>query len=218
MKNSWKTLLSITFLVLLTSFSSDDLSKWKLEKNKHNIRVYSYVPEGESIKQIKVYSTVKATVSSALSVIRDVPHYINWIYSCDEATVLKRLSTNEMIYYSISDAPWPIENRDLVMYNKIYQDKKTKTLYSVSFPVLNKIPIKKGLVRVTKIEGQWKFTPKKNGILFIEYSIKIDPGGNLPSWVINLFIEKGPYQTILNFKEELKLKKHKNAVFEDIEN
>ena len=59
--------------------------------------------------------------------------------------------------------------------------------------------------------GKWTITPIKNGNVFIEYFIKVDVGGNVPNWIVNLFIEDGPYQSILHFKENLVLESYKNA-------
>jgi len=119
--------------VLLTSFNTNvKSSDWKLEKNKNGIKVYSYAAKGESLKQVKSNFTIKASLSCLLAVISDVPHYTDWISNCSKATLLKKISPTEQLYYSISDVPWPISNRDLVMKNKIHQNKKTKVVYSIS--------------------------------------------------------------------------------------
>ena len=173
--------------------------------------VYSCIPEGESLKQIKVYTTVKASFSTLLSVLMDVPNYPNWIYNCSESKMIKKKNQKEMTYYSISVAPWPIHDRDLVLKNKVYQEKDTKILYSISTPRLNLVPKKEGMVRIEEMYGKWKFTPLKSGYILIEYNLKIDVGGSVPDWVINLFIDNGPYQTMIKYKECLDLKKYKDA-------
>ncbi len=204
-------------LILFTSFNIDKVGKWKLEKNKNGITVYSLRKEGESLKQIKVITKVKTPLSAAVSVLADVSNYTDWIYNCSDARVLNRVNKYEMNYYMISDVPWPIENRDMALHNKIYQNKETKVVYSVSAPKNNVVPKKKGMVRIMDMESKWKFTPLKDGYVSIEYYLKMDPGGSVPHWIINLFIEKGPYQSIFKFREALKSEKHKKANFNFID-
>ena len=217
MKIQLLTYISLSF-ILLTSFNVDKLSDWKLERNKNGIKVYSYVPPGETLKHIKMFTTVNTNLSSLVSVLTDVTHYTDWIYNCSEARIVEQINQQELIYYSISDVPWPILNRDIVLHNKIHQHKKSLEVYSITTPVDNKVSKKKGFVRITAIKSQWTFTPLKNGYVLIEYYLKIHPGGKVPPWVNNMFISYGPYQSMLNFKEALKLERHKNAKFSFIKN
>ena len=216
-----KTILNILpilfFLIISTSFDADDTAKWKLEKNKNGIKIYSNVPVGESLKQIKVYTTVHSSLSSIVTLLIDVPNYPQWIYNCSESNCLKKINKKEMIYYSVAHVPWPLDNRDLVLKNEISQDEKTKIVYSVSTPLENIIPKKKGLVRVENMYGKWTVTPLKDGNVFIEYFLKLDVGGNVPDWIVNLFIEDGPYQSILHFKENLGLATYKNIKLDFID-
>jgi hypothetical protein len=211
-------LSSLLFIfALFTGFDSINEKVWKLEKNKNGIKVYSNVPEGETLKHIKAHAIVKSSLSSIVAVLIDVPNYTNWIYNCSESNSLKQVNNQEMIYYSVSDVPWPLDNRDLVLKNTISQNNKTKTVYSISAPVLNVIPKKKGMVRIENMYGKWTITPKENGLVVLEYYLKLDVGGNVPDWIVNLFIEKGPYQSMLLFIEHIKLKKYKNTKLNFIE-
>ena len=205
-------LVLLSFILFFLSSFDEDNSKWQLEKDKNGIQVYSYIPPGEDLKHIKMSTTLNTKLSSLVSVLTDVSHYSDWIYNCSEAKIVEQINPQELIYYSISDVPWPIDNRDMVLHNKIYQDT-TGIVYSITSPVKNRIPKKNGMVRITDLNGSWKFTPLENGRIFIEYYLKIDVGGSVPNWVTNMFIAYGPYQSMLKYKEALKLERHKNAKF-----
>ncbi len=211
MKTIFYIISIFTFLIVATSFDADDTAKWKLEKDKNGIKIYSNVPAGETLKQVKVYTTVHASLSSIVFLLIDVPNYPNWIYNCSGSNCLKKINKREMIYYSVAHVPWPLDNRDIVLKNEVSQNEKTKIVYSISTPLLNIVPKKKGMIRIDDMYGKWTITPIKNGNVFIEYFIKVDVGGNVPNWIVNLFIEDGPYQSILHFKENLVLESYKNA-------
>ncbi len=202
-------LTTITLLLLSFTFYSD--SNWKLEKDKNGIRVLTHIPENSELKEIRMTSTANATLTQAIAVLMDVEGYPNWIYNCESAKVVKDINENEIVYYSITKAPWPVLDRDLVVYNKIYQHPETKEVFSKSEAKAELLPLVNGRIRITDMLGLWKFTPKGSNKIEIEYYIKVDPAGKLPTWVVNMFIANGPYQSMLKFKEQLQKEKYKNA-------
>ena len=209
-----KSIFLFLILIIVTSFNS---SKWKLEKSKNGIKVYSYIPEGEKLKQLKSHTVIKASLSSIVSVLSQPNNYTTWIYKCVKSKMLKKINTTEMVYCVENDAPWPVLNRELYVLNTFRQDAKSKVLYSVSKPLPNNtIPIKKNIVRVTDFYGKWKFTPLKNGEVAIDYYLKLDPAGRIPTWLLNMTLEIGPYQTMLNFKKEVIKEKHQHSKYEFI--
>ncbi|MCO6501211.1 MAG: hypothetical protein J5I47_12660 [Vicingus serpentipes] len=209
----------LLLVIAIVCSSSNNAIKWKLEKSKNDIQVFSFIPEGKSLKQIKSHAIVKAEMSTILNVLADPDNYVNWIYKCSLSKKIKRINKTEMVYYTQSDTPWPISDRELYVHNTFYQDMDSKIVYSSSKPLehIDKIPLKKGVVRVTDFESKWKFTPLKNGKIAIDYYLKLDPAGKIPTWLLNMTIEIGPYETMENFKNELTKEKylhHNNHFFE----
>ncbi|MCB0402386.1 MAG: hypothetical protein KDD41_09910 [Flavobacteriales bacterium] len=196
----------ITALLLFLHPVPDN--KWKLEKDKNNIKVYSHIPEGSELKEIRMVSKANADLSHAVSVLMDVEGYSKWIYNCRSAKIVKHVKEREIIYYSVTAAPWPLIDRDLVVHNKIYQNPKTKAVFSQSMATTDVLAPVPGKIRITDLYGLWKFTPLGNGEIEIEYYIRVDPAGILPPWVVNMFISTGPYQSMLKFKEQLKKEEH----------
>ena len=220
MKNNLKYCISGLLILLVFGSFNINTSKisWNLEKSKNGILVYSSLLEGQKIKQIKVKTTSKTTLSAAIAVLKHVENYSSWIYNCNSSLLINQKNEFEMMYYSVTTTPWPLQNRDLVVYNKITQDKTTKKTQSISTPLLNKVPEKENLVRVTDFYGEWTFIPINDNEISIEYYLKIDPAGNIPAWMLNMFIDVGPYQTIEKFKQLLELPQYKNAKFDYIKN
>jgi len=72
-------------------------------------------------------------------------------------------------------------------------------------------PKQKGMVRVTILDARWTFTPLPGGILDAVYIAKSDPGGNIPVFLTNMFLDRGPIQTIINMREMLKLPEYRNG-------
>ena len=91
-------LFSLFTFLLFTSFGTDADKDWKLEKNKNGISVFSFVSEGETLKEIKTLTIVHSSIVAIVSVLLDVKNYPNWIYNCSESYYLKKINSYEMIY------------------------------------------------------------------------------------------------------------------------
>ena len=105
-------------------------------------------------------------------------------------------------YYTRSDLPFPLSDRDIVVRSRQWKDKDG-IYYSHSTLTRNMVNIKKGIVRIQEFDAHWKITQKENGILDIDYVVQTHPGGSLPTWAINLGIAKGPIETMKNLMKRL---------------
>jgi hypothetical protein len=65
------------------------------------------------------------------------------------------------------------------------------------------IPEKKGVVRLPEGRGLWVFTPLENGKTEVYHRFGGDPGGNIPAWIVNMFLVDGPHKTILGLQEKV---------------
>jgi hypothetical protein len=199
-------ILSTAMLLCLFCKGQED---WKLKQNKDGIEIYTKTLENSHLKGIKVLCALPVTLSQLVAVIMDVNTAVDWVYSTKSSTLLKKVSVSELYYYSEVSLPWPISNRDFVAHLKVTQDPHNKVV-TIDGPVIpNYIPQKKDIIRVRNSYGKWILTPQKNSTK-IEYTLETDPGGSLPAWLVNLFVAKGPHETFVKLKEQLKKEQFKD--------
>jgi hypothetical protein len=173
---------------------------WELQKNSQNIMIYTRTVEGSAIKEFKGTTKIKSNLSAFLGLLSDSKACPKWIHQCKFSKVLKVISQNERLNYNITDLPFPVTDRDIVIHSKVSQDPKTKT---VTVRLINKRNYKKpvsGLVRVEKLSGYWKFKPLGNGYVQVTYQVHSEPGGSLPNWLINSGAVDMPFETLKNLK------------------
>ena len=60
---------------------------------------------------------------------------------------------------------------------------------------------KKDIIRIQNINAYWYFTPELSGMVRVSFQMLVDPGGNIPVWLINKFIIEGPYQNLYRLRE-----------------
>ena len=184
---------------------------WKLNTSKEGMSVYTKTFPDSKFKAIKVELSLDATLSQLVAVVLDVSTGADWVYATKSSVLLKRVSASEVIYYSEVKLPWPIHNRDFIAQLKAVQDPVTRVVTIYGPVVPDYIPIKKDIVRVRKSEGKWVITPLGGGHIKVEYTIRLDPGGDLPAWLFNLFVTKGPAESFENLKVQLRKPAYTNV-------
>lgn len=183
---------------LLTSPATE----WKLSKNNNDVKVFTPQAEGSKIKEFKAIITVTSAINTVEKLIENADGYPNWQANIATAKILKQINeTTQYIYYT-TDVPWPVTNRDAV----IYSEKMTNTNGTITYNLLSKpdyMEEKKDFIRIKNAKGMWQLTPKEGNKIEVIYQFYGDPAGTIPGWLINLFIVDGPYTTMLNLKRKV---------------
>jgi START domain len=210
MKNYFSSIILVLFCLNSISNPQTPTNPWVFKHEKSGIRVF-YRDPGTGVYELKLICTVKTSMHAIAALLTDVEAYPSWVYKTSEAWRVRTTDANEMYYYNASDFPWPLDDRDVVVKSRIEQDKQTKILVSASSAVDGLVEVKKNKIRMSLTDTHWQCTPKGNGEIQIEYTLKSDPGGILPAWVINLGLEYGPVETMKAFKTKISEPKYRDA-------
>lgn len=196
-----KLTLSLLFLNLLVAFSpvTDD---WELKKEQEGIKIYTG-DKNAGIKKIKIETTINYPAVNVLEVLKDKEKYTNWVYKCSEAKLLKKVNDNEFYHYQITSAPWPIQDRDMIVHLKISENNETGEYTLTGLGVPDYLPEKSGKVRIKHYQTLWKITPVTQNSCLVVYEMRVDPGGAIPAWLYNLGSTEGPLITAQNLRKEV---------------
>lgn len=185
-------------------FSTDiyALADWELEKNANGIKVYTRKNEGDRIKEFKAITTIFASRIKIAEVVTRISDYPNWYPHCGEAKVRKIISSTERQVYYRLDLPWPADDRDCLMIMKVKANKAKKetVIYFSNDGGSTKLS---DAIRMPSAEGFWKLTSLEDEKTKVTFQFSSDPGGNLPAWIINMFIVDGPYDTFIELKKKV---------------
>ncbi len=178
-----------------------EVFEWELKKEKNNIKVFVRDSTVSGIKEIKVITTVKASVERLVEIVYDIESYPEWVPNLETAEILETVSKREIYYYFQADVPWPFRNRDDVMRFVMKEDHDNGGVTIIFTGHPDYIPEKDKIVRLSLNKGHWKFTPISNGEVEIDYLFFTDEGKGYPNWIVNMFIIDGPFETVSNLKE-----------------
>lgn len=198
-------MLKIIFSVFLVATLNSAFSQeWELTKEKNGIKVYTAKEASSKFKDIKVEAVFTGTIQKLVSILMNVANTKNWVYGTKDSYLIRKINANEILYYSETALPWPVNNRDIPIKMQLNSDPRNNTLKVFASGVPNAIPQKKGVVRIPYFNAFWDVKYDGKSKLIISYVLKMDPGGTVPAGVTNMFITKGPYETFNNLGEMLK--------------
>jgi ribosome-associated toxin RatA of RatAB toxin-antitoxin module len=216
--HSMNKVFFIFLLLVLKMSSASAQNNWKLITEKEGIKIYSSMVPDSKIKAIRVECDLNATPSQLVALIMDVNTATDWVYHVKSAKLVKQVSPAELYYYSEVSLPWPAANRDFVAHLTVSQNPDTKVVTIDGPAVPGLVPIRKGIVRIDNSIGKWIITPLGPDQVNVEYSIHVDPGGALPSWLVNMFATEAPLKIFQSLKMQLQKSAYKNIALAFVEN
>ena len=191
-------------LGVLHTYGQSHPSDCVLDKDREGIKVFICSTETDKLKTIRVQFIAKnATIAELEKIIEDVPGYTKWQYQVTEASILERKSSNEFVYRTRLSTPAFIDDREMVVRLKKERDPKMRRLDVVIKTDPYPYPFGEDLVRVVDSKTTWSVIGISENSIHITYTLSMDPGGNLPVWVVNEALTVAPYETFYNLKRML---------------
>ncbi|MBL4672331.1 MAG: START domain-containing protein [Arenicella sp.] len=194
--------------VLFSCFGSTANAQWKdadlewtLKRDRDGIQIFLTKVPGSKFRAILSIMEVEASTGQLAALVMDLDNCPNWAAMCKSAEIIERISASECYVHSINDAPFPVRDRDIVAHVQWFYDKANGKVSMRSDATPDRLPKRKGIVRVQYASSEWHFTPLNNGMVLVENYAHVDPTGNVPAWLTNLLIVDSPYRTLKNMRK-----------------
>ena len=195
-------LLILFCCISINSFCQ--LTNCSLKKQAHEIKVYTCKTDHGRFKTIKAEFLLKNTsIAELRAFLMQVENYPTWQYNMIHAELIQKISDYEISYISEIDAPWPVEDREMVINFKISPDITIQQMQIDMHTFQSGRPVKEGFLRVPFMHGRWNVKSIYENSLQVEYILEIDPGGSIPAWLVNFAMAEGPYVSFRNLKNQL---------------
>ena len=187
--------LSVAMAVASAAHADD----WQVAKDEAGIKVSLSEVAGSKYKAYRGETTIKADISKLRALQEDVAGACAWIHECKSQKILKH-EGDKVWTYSQFNTPWPVTPRDSVLQVTTVNGADGSVTRNLEGQP-KYIPEEPGFVRVSQVEGFWKFVPKGAGVTQVTYQVHTEPGGSVPSWLANKFVVDAPFNTLKALKE-----------------
>lgn len=209
MHNNLNKYLILLFALILQNFQLYSQEEWKLSKEDDGVKIFIKKFENFDFKSFKANMIIDGTVHDFIGALSDVEGFINWGDKIKSTNLLKKYGDTLQVYYSVVKVPFPYKNRDGIYLNKFNWTAQTKTLFVDIEVLYDYLKIKEKLERV-KGDGHWIIVELPSNKIDITFQMQLDPGGNIPSWLANIFIDDSPFRSMKKLKEIIESGKYKN--------
>lgn len=190
------------FSALFFSISANAQNDWVKETNENGIQAYSRLKEGKTYYEFRTVFTTKTTLYKAKKLISNIDNLKTWLPSTLDSKLLEKVSDTEFYGYTVTDAPWPASNRDLVFKMTVKRhSSKSYTITLKGEP--DYYPVQSDKVRVQEYLSVWKLDLKEDNLIEIDYTASFDPGSTYPNWLIKNSMIEARLETSLNFRKQL---------------
>jgi ribosome-associated toxin RatA of RatAB toxin-antitoxin module len=196
--------MSRVIILLFSCWAYVAPAQCDLKLDKDSIQVYTCKTDDSKYKAIKVTFWLDATPAQVKAMLLDIDHLGDWQFSTAKAHLIKKVSSQEIIYYTEVKVP-VAQNRDFIIDLKIDHNTTTKEMKISATNLPTYLPIKKNIIRVPMSKATWQIKEIRPRRLHVEYNVRIDFGGEIPAWVVNSLSHKAPYETFKNMKEKIRM-------------
>ena len=154
-------------------------------------------PLAQEIPAFRVKGTIAAGVFETLEVLLDIDRLRQWDTECLAAEILRRPSKTRMLWRYVSDVPWPVDDREAILWSSVTVSEGGKTVridFEQSAPGEEGVPAKTqdGQVRVPLLKGRWILTERGPAETHVDYKAKTSAGGSVPDWLVAQMGESSP--------------------------
>ena len=202
MKTIFKAQFLFLFIIIpfLLQASGDE---WKLRKDKNEIQVFTKKREARNIYKYKVKTKIQASVQKVYEQVIDFNENLKYMELVDSLSFLKHRKNKRYINYMRFDMPWPVTNREMVMDMNVEILKDRIRLVSDDLP--DYVKKNKDYVQIEDFHEEWTIKENKvtdkTQIVIVGW---VNPGGNIPTWIVNLFSVRTPFKFISGIVQEIK--------------
>lgn len=191
------------FFVALGAISTVALASaedWTLAAEEGGIRVWTKQEGSRPIKSYRSETIVETPIERIAEILLDFDHYAAWARAVSESRTIGHPSRGEVLGYIRTDLPFPIADRDAVQQATLRRESDGRVRIELR-SVPDAIPAVSSVVRMVDADAVIELEPLPDGRTRIRQSGYSDPGGSVPSFIINFFIVDGPLQMIQDLRK-----------------
>jgi hypothetical protein len=188
-------------------FSADFVmgQDWEFQKERDGIKIYTRNQESNPVKSFRGEMDLKTNMDKMRTLIGSIESFDWWDKGIKEIKVLGYEKEKFIRYYLIYDVPWPLSDRDLCVEALVTNDSLTGRRVVRATPIFGLVPENPDLVRIKNYWQQWVMEPQANGMMHVILEGSVDPGGNIPAWLINMVITDTPLNVMRNVRQQVEI-------------
>jgi START domain len=197
-------------------FGTND--SWQEVSHSDGIQVWKKEIPNSSILAFKGQKIIDAPISKVAQVLadNDIESKKRWIDMVMDFKIIKEINPFEGISYSSYDLPFPVSDRDFVLFGVRTMDSNNNEIrFEVRSTEHPDFPPERSVgVRADLLKSSFTLVPKNDGFKTeVTVEISTDPKGMIPKWLVNFINKNWPINTLTRLEIEAKKPETKHDRF-----
>lgn len=177
-------------------------SGWQRIDEERGITLMRRDVEGCSLPAFRGLGVVRGGAAEIMAMMNDIDGVSKWAYGVDEARVLQQIDEASDVIYLRSDLPWPVRDRDMIVRRTVKM-LEPGTEFEIRLACLpDRLPERSGIVRVRKCGSRFHLRRSSLARTKIDYIMRLDPGGFLPTWTATWVAKHTPLKTLVAIESQ----------------
>ena len=175
--------------------------EWKKSMDKDGIAIFTRSLQSSEFKEFQARAQMEGSIEEFKEILFDIDRYHEWMPDCKSAEIVSAQLPDHIIYHMKLKVPFPFENRDIVQQLIVRERQNTLEIDIVNRP--DKIKKEKKYVRMPVAKGKWVVRSISDNEIAVLFQYFADPGGSIPSWLVNSFVVKNPHKILQGIKKKM---------------
>lgn len=199
-----KRVLAALVVGLLGSPRGAAAQDWESIKNAEGVQVWQQTVPGTSLVRFRAVGVVDAPIDRVIAVMFDHNRAVEWSHACVESVDLEVTDRRARSYNHTGSPAFFVSDRDVVLETTLSSVPETKSIRGdfqrVDDP---RRPVRDGIVRLPTLVGYFAGRQVDRDHTEVTYEVQTDPGGSIPSWLVNWAARDLPFGTLVNLRVQV---------------
>ena len=182
---------------------------WDLQLDKNGVQIYTQDWPGSSFVAVKTVQIIQSSLSNIMGNFLDISAFPEWVKDMEHAELLEDFNEHKQrTIYMHMGLPWPLKDRDVIIQQTLAQDPVS---YEVTLAEQKRVGLlaeKNGVIRIPSVNSEFVLTPLSEGGVRMIWQGHNEPGGFIPSFLVNWMIENIFYDSSLSMRERFESPQH----------
>lgn len=192
------------FMLLLCGVSAaagdwrdPDDPDWYLAKETPSRQTLTRSVEGSSVEAFQGRGVLAARLESVLAIFHDPEACRDWVHQCVVSRRHPGQEFRRAVVYGVNDFPWPADDRDYVLEAELDYEAG-RQLAVIRYEVIESElePANDDYIRIPMMSIRYQLralSDRETEIIWVQHT---DPGGLLPSWLLNMLLVDIPFESM----------------------
>ena len=216
--------MKVLFIILTFVISAVSSDEWTLVKESEGIRVYTSPVAGSNFLAYRGETVVGSGIASIVAVLYDTPNCTSWLHECSFGLDLEQVSFEENYIFEQYDLTFPVSDRGVILHSTLDWKRERAVLRieevndyckQSSNPRCEKVRVL-DLTPIARSRGAYTLTRISDQRTSVVWQVHAEPGGKIPTWIVNMMVIDMPYYSLLNLRSIVKETRYKDMTQEKL--